>query len=307
MILRTAGAIGAGAVGLTMISAASPAMAAPDCGAVPAGATLTILPGNTCQLDFAAAGSYSWTLPTGVAGLQALLVGGGSGALGDTDFGYAGDGGLVLYVDYSAATAGTSATIVVGAGGTSDEDTPTDGADSTVTVSAVTSTATGGVWAITSACIPEGSVGVFAGNGDGAGETLTTFTDPCETTYAAGINPSVDATDSSSNPVPAIFASLNTDFGLGGRVLVTGDILPTDASLAGTGNGANMLYNSGLDAFVTGNAVGGSGRVVFRYTAPEAAALAATGVDAGATLGMAGLIAGLGVFALATSRRRRAA
>ena len=305
MMLRTAGAIGAGAVGLTMISAASPAMAAPACGTVPAGATLTIVGGTTCQLDFAAAGSYNWTLPAGVSGLQALLVGGGSGAWGDTNIGYGGYGGLVRYVDYSTATAGTSAAIVVGAAGVSDEVDPTNGEDSEVTISAVTSTATGAVFNITGDCQPEGSLTVIAGNGDGAGEQLSGFGQPCEGNYAAGINPSVDAADSFANPVPAIFASLNTDFGLGGRVLVTGDTLPTDASLAGTGGGANMLYNSGVDAFVTGNAVGGSGRVIFRYSAPEAAALAATGVDAGATLGLAGLVAGLGVLILAMARRRK--
>ena len=304
MKLRTIGAVGAGAIGLTVVSVASPAMAAPDCGAVPAGATLTILGGTTCQIDFAAAGSYTWTLPTGVAGLQALLVGGGSGALGDTNLGYAGDGGSVLYVDYSAAPAGTSATIVVGAGGASSNTSPTGGAASTVTVSAVTSTATGGASGPSSFCEPEGST-IFAGNGDGAGGTISTFGDPCETTYAPGINPSVDANDSFSNPRPAVFSTLNADFGLGGRVLITADTLPSDASLAGTGEGANMHYNGTLDQFDNGNAVGGSGRVVFRFTAPEAAALAVTGVDAGATVATAGLAAAFGALLLLLAARRR--
>jgi len=52
MTLRSAGAIGLSAAALTVFSGATPAMAAPDCGAVPAGATLTVLGGTSCQLDF---------------------------------------------------------------------------------------------------------------------------------------------------------------------------------------------------------------------------------------------------------------
>jgi LPXTG-motif cell wall-anchored protein len=49
------------------------------------------------------------------------------------------------------------------------------------------------------------------------------------------------------------------------------------------------------------NGVGGSGRVVLRYTV---AALAATGANAIAPLGVGAVLAGLGAMLFAVSRRR---
>lgn len=310
MKLRALSTVGVGAVGLTLVSAASPAVAAPDCGPVPAGATLTVLPGNTCQLDFAAAGSFNWTVPAGAQGLQALVLGAGSGAFYDpTDLGYAGNAGLVRYIDYSATAPGAPATIIVGAGGSTGDlvTSPTAGLDSSVTMSAVQTAADGGGAVITTYCAPEGSFSVLAGNGQGAGGTPA-VADDCELSYAPGITPSVDAVDSYANPRPAIFADLATSYGLGGRVLITGDTLPADSALNGLGVGANVLYDGTDVEIVSANAVGGSGRVILRYTTTAVAgALAATGVEAAPVLTIAALTAGLGAALLAMSRRRKTA
>jgi len=144
-------------------------MAAPDCGAVPAGATLTVLGGSTCQLDFTYPGSFTWTLPAGLQGLQALVVGAGGGAFVSTadDYGYAGSGGDVRYVDYSAAAPGGTAAIVVGTGGESSATAATPGAVSSTTIGGLTSSATGGPAGIsTSWCSAEG-LGTITGNGNG--------------------------------------------------------------------------------------------------------------------------------------------
>lgn len=203
MKLRSMGAVGAGAIGLTMVSAASPAMAAPDCGAVPAGATLTVLPGDICQLDFATPGTSNWTVPAGAQGLQALVLGAGSGAAqfdAGTGDGYAGNAGKLRYIDYSATAPGTSAIVVVGDGGVTGN-TPTSGADSSVTVSAVLTAAAGGVVTSIRFCGPEGNFSAPSGNGYGAGGPAGSAP-ACEDGYAPGLTPSVDAIDNYGNSTP---------------------------------------------------------------------------------------------------------
>lgn len=312
MTLRTAGAISMSAVALTAFSAAAPAAAAPDCGTAPVGGTLTVLNGTTCEVDFSAAGSYTWTLPTGVTGLQALLLGGGSGAISDSGAatGYAGNAGSLRYVDYSSASAGAPVTVVVGAGGATSASVstfPDPGGDSEVTLSGAPSSADGGSEVPSLNCEPEGS-SIDAGNGYGAGGG-SGVTGVCETSYAPGLAPSIDALDSYGAPRPAVFWDLATLFGAGGRILITADTLPADASLDGLGIGANVRYDSGVDNFTDVNAAGGSGRVIFRYTigAPAAPALAATGVETAGGLGIASGVVALGAALLVASRRQKRA
>jgi hypothetical protein len=284
-------------------------MAAPDCGSVPAGATLTVLGATTCQLDFAAAGSYSWTAPVGVQGLQALVLGGGSGALfaPGASTGYAGNAGTLVYADFSSASGGAPTTIVVGAGGASGDFgiNAEGGAASSVTVSGVVGSANGGVGGpagFSLNCDPEGS-GLDAGNGDGAGGAHGA-SGVCETSYAPGLTPSVDAVDSLGTARPAVFADLATEFGIGGRVLITADTLPADTDLDGLGIGAHVRYDSGINNFDEANGRGGSGRVILRYSV---VALAATGTDAAPALTIAAATAAFGAVLLAVSRRRKQA
>lgn len=310
MTLRTAGAVGVGAIGLTLVSVASPAAAAPDCGPVPAGATLTVLNSTTCQLEFTAAGAYTWTVPTGAAGLSALLLGGGSGSGNDETIGYAGEGGLVAYRDYSAIDPGEIVDIVVGAGGASFFENDGDpGEETTTTIDGSVSIADGGATNnFDSGCEPEGDNGILASNGDSASTNLTGFLGNCEDSYAAGLTASSSALDSYGNARPALFDDYAVTLGAGGRILVTANPLLADAALVGTGNGSDIHYTSATNSLDGANGEGGSGRVVFRYTTTAIApALAATGVEAAPVLTIAALTAGLGAVLLAMSRRRKRA
>lgn len=105
---------------------------------------------------------------------------------------------------------------------------------------------------------------------------------------------------------PPIFIDIATTYGIGGRVLITADTLPADASLDGLGIGAHVRYDNTVGLIVEANTTAGSGRVILRYTA-AAAALAATGVDAAGGLTIAAVVAGLGAVLLAVSRRRKTA
>lgn len=317
MTLRTVGAVSLSAVALAAISGATPAFAAADCGVAPVGATLTVLSPTTCELDFSAAGVYDWTVPAEIYGLQALLVGAGSGSGSNETLGYAGYSGEVRYVDYSAAAAGGIVDVVVGAGGLSQfNGDGFDGEDSTTTVAAVTATADGGhiqtFGDATSSCAPEGDPDVLGANGNSATTTLTGNGATCETTYAPGLNPTTSATDSYGNARPAIFSTLNLTVAAGGRVLATANPLLADAALDGTGNGSDVHYTNTISEFDGFNTTGGSGRVILRYSivplaiAPAAGpALAATGVEAAPVLTIAALTAALGAMLLAASRRRR--
>jgi LPXTG-motif cell wall-anchored protein len=311
MTLRTAGAIGLSAVALTAFSTAAPAAAVPDCGTAPAGGTLTVLGGTTCEVDFSTTGSYTWSLPTGVTGLQALLAGGGGGAASDGSYGYAGNGGRVRYVDYSGASAASVLTVNVGAGGLSLGAASTSGAPSQTILGGVMSAADGGDWGNEFPdCRPEGSFALAAANGHSASTTLTVAGVNCESSYAAGLNPAAVATDSYGTARPTVFADLVADLGAGGRIIPTAGTLPADASLAATGAGASAHFDLGTGDITDWNDEAGSGRVVFRYTisaavTPTAPALAATGIDAGLGLGIAGGVAALGAALLVASRRRK--
>lgn len=311
MTLRTLGAVGLSAAALAAISGATPAFAAPNCGVAPAGATLTVLSGTTCQIDFATVGAYNFTVPADSYGLQALLVGAGSGSANDQSTGYAGVGGLVRYVDYSGTVAGDPIDIIVGAGGESSfRSIGDDGEPSTTTLGVVTATAEGGDSGnISTNCLPEGSTSVFAVNGNSA-TTILSGVANCEDAYAPGLNPSSYPTDSYFTARPAIFSSLNLTVGAGGRILATANPLLADSALDGTGNGSDIHYTSVTNEFDGANNVGGSGRVIFRYSIVLPAvspALAATGSDVAPALTIAAVTAGLGAVLLAASRRRKRA
>ena len=247
------------------VSGALPAQAlsVDGCGDQPTGGTLT-LSGDICQVVFDSAGSYTYTLPTGISGLYALLVGAGGGGLINgtpVDEYYAGEGGSVSYVDYSTASSGEVLTISVGGGGTTAV-TPTAGAPSTVTRASVTSTAAGGAGgSLTDYCSITGSV--YVGHGHGSRTDASSGSDACTdvSKYGRGIIPSLAHPDSASTSVPSILSGINTEFGHGGRILVD----TTHQSVEdGTGWGAGVTFTSG-GTLVANDATGADGAVIFRF------------------------------------------
>ena len=78
------------------------------------GVSMTVAPGGDCILTFTRVGATTWTVPSGVTSVRALVVGAGGG--GSADVGGGGGGGQV--VDASDTATSATVTITVGAGGT---------------------------------------------------------------------------------------------------------------------------------------------------------------------------------------------
>ncbi|MEQ1737877.1 MAG: LPXTG cell wall anchor domain-containing protein, partial [Rhodoglobus sp.] len=216
------------------------------------------------------------------------------------------------------AAAGEAATIVVGAAGVSAGSGPTAGGATVVTLGATT-TADGGIaggFFTPGYCIAGGSGSVYVSVGNGAGGIRGADGSDCATAFVPGVNPSLGNGDSAGTLVPAALASIATEFGAGGKVLIAPTALTSD--LSGTGQGADVRYVA-VSTVPTFNATGGSGRVIFTYVTTallaaggsagaggSATALPATGTEIAAPLGIAGIAAALGALFLALARRRSA-
>ena len=307
---KAASIAGIGTLGFALVGTAVPAFAAPvaGCGEAPAGGDLTRI-GDVCELDFSAAGAYSWTVPSGLTGLFAVVAGAGGGAYADgISQGYAGSGGDVEYVDLSTQPAGSTAQVVVGAGGATSASTADDGGDSSIDLGGLTVAAGGaGGEFFSHFCIADGNFSSYVGNGDGAGGPAGTIGDDCATTTAPGVAPATD-TDSSGDAALAIFSTFSETLGAGGRVLVAPLALDSQATINGTGRGADVQYVDPSSVPVSNDA-GGDGRVVLRYAAVAPAAdaeLADTGADTAGIVTLGGLFAAAGAAALMFSRRRAA-
>lgn len=282
------GLAGAGTGGLLVAGAAPAEAFTGDCsGATPAA---TLVADGVCEVRFTGPGSFSFTAPSGITKLSAVLVAAGGGAFHSTQNGqaYAGSGGGVIYID-SVPAAGTVAG-VVGAGGAaaqSTADTATVGGDTSIAPASGPSTSVVGGRVGYDAFSTAACNGTFTfGYGYGA------RTDPLPTpdcTAGVGYALSDLALD------PALFpaASLETDrYGDGG--------IPTDAgpvavsAIAGNGGAVNDLIA----------AAGSPGLVIFRFA--PAPRLAATGspVSAAVPALSAAMIAAGGL--LLALRRRRA-
>ncbi len=310
---KTASALGVAIIGFGSSFLASPAMAhtLADCGTAPAGGTIT-LTDNVCQLTFSAPGTYNFTTPKAVAGLAALLVGGGGGAdwidnaQNGQNAGYAGSGGKVTYVDLSSSTGEDSVAITIGAGGSSSNvGTPNDGSSTTMTIGSTISTAVGGgkgIWAnAPSYCYLEGA-NDYTGVGDGAaGQTPSRAGEPCRAVL--GINPAFGAADSAGVPAPQSLAVVDQEFGAGGRLIGHPNALPTQSP----GAGADVLVSvdtTGLPVPVANDAgANGFAAIVWQLPKEPKAALADTGSgsNTSAILGLASIAVGA---ALVTTRRR---
>lgn len=309
---KTASALGVAILGLGSSFISSPAIAATiaDCGTAPAGGTLTIT-GDVCQLTFSAPGTYTFTTPSSSEGLAGLLVGGGGGAESSggqfQNFGYAGSGGKVIYVDLTAAESGEELSITVGGGGKSLDASPaSDGQPSTFSIGSTVSAAAGGLRASTQAyCAFPGNTSDYLGVGDGAGgNTTSRLGEIC--VEAPGVNPSVGTNDSNGAAPSTNFAGLNQEFGAGGKLIGLPSSLPSKT----VGAGANVA----VDAAETGadpvaDAAGANGFAAIAWqlpAAPEAVALADTGSDLNGPLllGVGSLVLGFLVLTGATRRRR---
>lgn len=82
------------------------------------GVTMTVAPGGDCVLAFTRTGTTTWTVPSGVTVVRALLIGGGGG--GGFDIGGGGGAGGFREVTNAITTPGETATIQVGTGGNGD-------------------------------------------------------------------------------------------------------------------------------------------------------------------------------------------
>jgi len=242
------------------------------CGTKPAGGTLTNMSG-VCELTFKSAGSFTWTLPAGIAGLHSVLVGAGGGAaISFPNEGYGGAGGSVAYADLTSSVAGDELTVEVGSGGASAlDDDGSDGEPSAILINGGGGpNASGGDGAIIYA-MPWGFCdGGYFGENLGAG-TSTTGQEggPC-----VGGGPGI-IPDSHSD-APEIFDGFTTELGHGGGVYI-------DATHTGRfGEGANVFFETfenvdPLDDEISAENQGADGAVIFRYTANQS--LAATGND----------------------------
>jgi LPXTG-motif cell wall-anchored protein len=108
---------GAGLAAVPMAFAATPSLAAADCGEG------TEVSAGICEKAYTTAGDYTFAVPASVAKMSAVLVGGGQGGgILEEGFGpiaaYAGSGGGVLFVDSVDISA--PITLTVGAGGSND-------------------------------------------------------------------------------------------------------------------------------------------------------------------------------------------
>ena len=109
--------------GVSLIAAplavmATPAFALADaCTAVDPGAT-EVVPG-VCELQFVEGGDFTFTAPSGVSKLTAVIVGGGGATVYDSGT-YAGGGGAVVYVANVDTSAPVDITVGLGAQSASD-------------------------------------------------------------------------------------------------------------------------------------------------------------------------------------------
>ena len=100
---------GAGLAIVPMAFAATPIMAAGDCGEG------TEVAAGICEKAFTTAGDYTFTVPASVAKMSAVLVGGGQGGLIEPGvLAYGGGGGGVAFVDSVDISAPIALTVGVG-------------------------------------------------------------------------------------------------------------------------------------------------------------------------------------------------
>ena len=285
--LAAVGVVGAGAVGLAAGGAAAPAHAAftGQCATTVPAAVLVA--DGVCEVRFSAPGAFSFTPPSGITKLAAVLVGagGGAGIQTNNQTSYAGNGGTVVYID--SLPLGSAITGTVGAGGAASQDfsTTSPAAGEATTVGATP--AAGGTEGNSSEpfCVVDASWAFWLGNGAqtaGQGDPTCAPGTGFKLSQLAGVDASLFPASADGTDV----------YGNGGASN------PTDPGTV------SAVAGSGGSVGETLAAPGSNGLVIFRFAA--APTLAATGSSVSWTVpaASAALIA-VGALLLALRRRRR--
>lgn len=247
----------------------------------------TLVADGVCEVRITATGAFSFTPPSGISKLAAVLVGGGGGAglFPGGDSSYAGNGGNVVYID--SLPLGGPVTGVVGAGGAASQDTNANG------------DVNGGGTAIGATSADGGSKGLSGqpscgdatwGYWFGNGARTSALSDP-DCIPGVGFNLSeLSGLDAALFPASANGTAV---YGNGGAANATDPGLVS--ALAGSGGSAsNTLAAPGSD-----------GLVIFRFAA--APTLAATGSAVSWTVpGISAAMVAVGALLLALRRRRPA-
>ena len=260
------------------------AFAAGSCQTTTPAAT-TVAPG-ICEVAFTEAGEFTFTAPSGIAKLQAVVVGGGSAAWTDEAGVYGGGGGDVEFFDDVDVSAPID--IVVGRGGTFDDGI---GADSEINGDVVDG---GGVGGTSGNGYPSFNGAEF-GAGAGAGGSATS-----EQVAGPGVSASEVAVGGSLFPATVG----EPEFGAGGVApnAYSVDVGATPEIPGNGGNARQLVPNMGPGSTLYGDD-GRDGAVFLRWST----GLAATGFDADElALGAVSLIAGGAIVVAARRRAQRA-
>lgn len=296
-VVLASGTVLGGSAGLATAASAVPSTL--DCGP---GATA--ISSTVCEIDFTTAGPATWTPPSNVNTVEALIVaGGGSG--GNTLGGYAGGGGEVKIVTLSATG---DVTVTVGATDT----------DSSTVQGATTNTASHGGSGTSGGASGNGNSGAGSGanahGGGGAGGaanvnvggpgvtvsslTSTLFLDDSDCFGGGGGSIMYDYNGMLPSGQQYTWYLGGASCG-GGYADQTNDVIALHAAVAnsGGGGGANGMTGDYL--------AGAAGRVTIRFTLKDTG-LASTGSDAKffAALGASMML--LGTAFVVAGRRTRA-
>ena len=278
---RVIGGISAGvAAGLVGLGAV-PAQAASSC---PTPSAL-IAPG-ICQIVFTSSGTF--TAPSGVTKLSAVVVGGGGGAYAFTANTNGAGAGQVVYTEAISLTGNTD--VVVGAGGTSITAPPMSGESSSIGSSIEALGGSGAPWyTFTGAASGNGNAGsaLSSGGGGGGGARTAATSAGVGAGYKFSEIPGVDV-----NLWPAgSDNSIDTLVGVGGL----GNVAIPAVMLPAYGNGGGVGH---LDGY--------AGVVIIRF-APIAEVLAETGAAYDGSVLVPGLViaSGISLFLLSTRLKSR--
>lgn len=275
VVRRLTAITGLGLVATPLIGVASPALAAGCQTTDPAASE--VIPG-VCEVQFVEAGTFTFSAPSGVAKLSAIVVGAGGGYVSGGPDAYAGGGGEVLFIE----TVDFSAPVDIEVGLGSDGSTASGGSSSVndkVAAGGFSGTHDGGANCFCGGYSGNGNAGwpdPVAASGGGAGGAA-----PDQFSGGPGLTASAAADDSSMWPA----VSGEDIYGAGGNMVTPGALAKTP------GSGAD-----------TGAPVGEDGLVILRWTS----ALPATGVNAGtfAAFAAAFMIPGAALLAFAARSRR---
>jgi hypothetical protein len=270
--------------GVSLIAAplavmATPAFAVADaCTAVNAGAT-EVLPG-VCELQFVEAGDFTFTAPSGVAKLSAVIVGAGGGSLTTLYDAYAGGGGEVIFVQ----TVDVSAPVEIEVGLGSDGSTASGGSSS------VNDKVAAGGFSGTYDGVTNCTCGGYSGNGNAGWDDMLSAAGggaggaaPDQFSGGPGLTASEAADESSMWPA----VSGEDSYGAGGNMVTPGALTKTP------GSGADTSTPAGED-----------GLVILRWTSAsgDSGALVNTGLTSwGVALGA---MFAIGLFFVATGAFR---